>query len=159
MNAEAPSWLLTDGVISIRPPTPGDTVALISGRDEESRRWIGPGTNDPRPTACIVVDDTVVGWVDYDRDQDWLEAGQVNMGYNVFPPYRCKGYASRAVLLLLQRLGHEGQYEKGILSIDRGNHASLGVATKAGFSIVEELPDVLRFAHPIRPDTEEDEQR
>lgn len=63
---------------------------------------VRPGTG-PRPVPCVWVDDQLVGWVDYDldADHDWLGPGEVNVGYYLFPAARGKGYASRAVELLL----------------------------------------------------------
>jgi RimJ/RimL family protein N-acetyltransferase len=144
-----PDWRLSDDVITIRPPRPGDSTVLIAGRDDEWRRWLGPGSDVPQPTACILVDDNIVGWVDFDTDREWLGAGEVNMGYNVFAPYRRQGYASRAVLLLLRHLALTGRYRTATLSIEGGNDASLAVAAKAGFDLVTVTDNGFRFARPI----------
>jgi RimJ/RimL family protein N-acetyltransferase len=77
----------------------------VEGRDDEFFRWLGPGADEPRPVACVWVGDELVGWVDYDLEHEWLQAGQVNVGYYLFPAARRKGYASRAVELLLTHLG------------------------------------------------------
>jgi RimJ/RimL family protein N-acetyltransferase len=54
--------------------------------------------------ACIVVGNRVVGWVDFDVDREWLEPGEINIGYNVFAADRGNGYATRAVQLLMHHL-------------------------------------------------------
>ena len=142
-------WLVSDGVITIRPSRAADAATLIAGRDEEWARWLGPGSDDPRPTACVLFADTIVGWVDYDGSPAWLNPGEVNVGYNVFLPYRRRGYATRAVALLLQRLALDDECRVAILSIARGNEASRRVAERSGFRLVDDTQAELRFARSI----------
>ena len=76
---------MSDGVITVRPLASGDQAVLVAGRDGESRRWLGEGSDDPTPTGCIVAGGQVVGWVDYDTDRDWLRSDQVNVGLPSVP--------------------------------------------------------------------------
>ncbi|HEX2850277.1 MAG TPA: GNAT family N-acetyltransferase [Acidimicrobiales bacterium] len=124
---------------------------LIAGRDEESRRWLGPGAADPRPTACVVVDGGVVGWVDYDEDREWLAPGEVNVGYQLFPPHRGRGYATRALQLLLHHLATSTDQRTASALIDRGNAASLAVARRAGFVARREMNASLELVRPVPP--------
>lgn len=126
---------ITDGLVTIRPPGPGDAAVLIAGRDAAFHRWLGAGADVPQPVACIVVAGEIVGWVDYDidPDHDWLEPGEVNVGYNVFAAARGNGYATRAVELLLQHLARDTDFRTATLLIDPDNDASLAVAERARF--------------------------
>ena len=127
--------IATDGVVTLRPPGPGDVDLLIAGRDEEFFKWFGPGATGPNPVACVWADGRLVGWVDFDldSDHDWLEPGQVNVGYYLFPAARGQGYASRAVELLLEHLQRETEHTVATLLIHPENVRSLALARRLGF--------------------------
>lgn len=144
-------WSITDGVVTIRPPTEGDRERLIAGRDGEFRRFLGPGSDDPEPTGCIVVADQVVGWVDFDRAREWLEPGEVNLGYNVFAPARGRGYGTRAVELLLHHLASTREATVATLLIDPENARSLALAGRAGFVRHGEIDGNPYWKRPIPP--------
>jgi RimJ/RimL family protein N-acetyltransferase len=140
---------MTDGVITLRPPTDEDRVTFIAGRDDESRRWLGPGADDPCPTAAVVAHGQVVGWVDYDTDREWLEPGEVNVGYNVFPAHRGQCFASRALELLIQHLSEATHFDTVTLLIDPENLASLAVAASTNFQSCGEITGSRYFKRPI----------
>jgi RimJ/RimL family protein N-acetyltransferase len=135
--------------ITLRPPLPSDTAMLVAARDEEFRRWLGPGSDTPEPSFCILSGEQVVGWVDYDRDadHDWLGDGEVNIGYFVFAEHRGHGYAAEAVELLLQHLSHETPYTTATLLIDPENKPSLAVARRCGFDLRTHIR-TQHFLHP-----------
>jgi RimJ/RimL family protein N-acetyltransferase len=121
--------------VTLRAPGPGDAERIVAERDDEARRWLGSGDESPAPTACIWVADRLVGWVDYDRDDNhnWLEPGEVNVGYCLFPAARGMGYASRAVELLFGHLTRDPRYEFATLLIHPENTRSLALARRLGF--------------------------
>jgi RimJ/RimL family protein N-acetyltransferase len=129
---------ITDGVVTIRAQRPGDAAAIVAGRDEVFHRFMGDGDPDPKPVAVIEVGGAVVGWVDHD-DRDWLEPHECNVGYHVVPDHRGRGYASRAVQLLLHHLALEGRYTVATLLIDRENARSHALARRNGYSQVPDL--------------------
>lgn len=141
---------LSDGVVTIRPMVAQDVATLIDGRDEEFHRFLGEGSAEPAPAACVIVDGEVVGWVDYDHDRSWLGPTELNLGYNVFAPHRGKGYATRAVLLLMQHLERDTGWEVATLLIDPLNDRSLALAARAGFTRVDDLDGNPYWKKPIR---------
>ena len=125
---------LFDGEVSVQPFEPADAETLIAGRDAVSRRFLREGSRDPPPAGCIYVSDSIVGWIDYDRDdRGWLAGDEVNVGYNVFPQYRGHGYATRALRLLKEHLSSLEPPYRATLLIDPTNMASLALARRAGF--------------------------
>ncbi len=143
----------SDEVVTIRAPHEGDSGLLVAGRDDEWRRWLGPGTEEPSPTACIVVADQVIGWIDFDTDREWLRAGEVNIGYNVFAPHRGNGYASRAVDLMLRFLDDSTTFHTATLLINPGNLASLAVAARCGFVPSGDINGSRYFKRPTHDDS------
>ena len=141
---------LTDGVVTLRPPRPGDARLLVDGRDDEFFRWLGPGAETPSPVACVWVGEELVGWVDYDLEHEWLRPGEVNVGYYLFPAARGHGYASRAVELLLLHLSRT-PHTVATLVIDRENERSLRLACRLGFVEKRELGKGLFFTRDVRP--------
>ena len=142
---------MSDGMIGLRPPGPADAEVLIAGRDELFYRWLGPGSDNPEPTACIEVAGEIVGWVDYDREREWLHPGEVNIGYNVFARHRGNGYATRAVQLLMHHLAVQTDNHTATLVIDAGNERSLVLAARLQFALtgIEECQH--HFARPVPP--------
>jgi RimJ/RimL family protein N-acetyltransferase len=147
------AWGRTDGVVTIRPPQPGDASVLVAGRDEEFHRFLGPGSDEPEPVACITVDGDVVGWVDHDADRSWLLPGEVNVGYHVFAPHRGRGVASRSVQLLIHHLAVTGQCRAATLLIDPANLRSQALAERTRFVRQADLdgnPYYKRSVPPLR---------
>ncbi|CAN5456985.1 hypothetical protein BH18ACT1_BH18ACT1_01620 [soil metagenome] len=146
----------TDGIVVLRPPAPVDERLLIAGRDAEFHRWLGPGSDRPEPTACIVVEGEVVGWVDADPSRASLLSGEVNLGYNVFARHRGRGLASRAVQLLLHHLAVRTRHRTATLLIDPANERSLALASRTGFAPVGEVDGQRSFQRPLPPLTYSD---
>jgi RimJ/RimL family protein N-acetyltransferase len=141
----------TDGIVTLRPSGPGDVDALVTGRDDLSRRFLGEGNPDPRPVACIEVAAEVAGWVDWDVERTWLEPGEVNLGYQLFAAHRGQGCAARAVQLLLHRLALTGEHRTATLLIDPANERSLALAERLRFTRVDDLDGNPCWKRPVAP--------
>ena len=136
---------VVDQRVTIRAPGEADLRTLTDGRDVEFDRWLAADDNAPLPAACVEVDGRVVGWVDYDTRRPWLEEREVNIGYFLLADYRRRGYALRAVRLLLRHLSCRTQYEVATFAIARANVRSLAVAERLGADPSGTLGDGLYF--------------
>jgi RimJ/RimL family protein N-acetyltransferase len=136
---------VSDDVVTIRAPTAVDLRTLTDGRDAEFDRWLAAEDSAPPPAACIEVGGHVVGWVDYDTRRPWLEEREVNIGYFLLPGYRRRGYATRAMRLLLQHLSVSTLYEVATFGIATGNVRSIAVAERLGAVASGALGDGLYF--------------
>lgn len=147
MNVGVPS----DDVVTLRPSTREDVPLIIAGRDAAFRRFIGEGSAVPRPKFCIVVDGSLVGWVDYDRDDDrwWLASDEVNIGYHVFPNHRGRGDATRAVGLMLAHLRDDTDVGVATLLIHPENAPSIAIAQRHGFERVDDVEGRTFWRRPL----------
>ena len=151
---QAPDALvLTDGVVLVDRFTDADVDALWAGEDDGYvRRSRLPGPFTRRDIAnqirqwqdqwrvggtgqALAVREAgsrrlVGGCVLEIRPDD----GEIaELSYWVFPPYRCRGYASRAVELVCRHAFDDLGVVRLELCIEPTNHASLRVACKTGF--------------------------
>jgi RimJ/RimL family protein N-acetyltransferase len=149
---------LTDGLIVLRPPAPEDRDALLGLRDEQFHRFMGPGSPEPQPTFCIWFDGAVIGWVDADEPglHAWLTDDELNLGYALHPDHRGRGYATRAVMLLLHHLSQASPASTATLAIDLDNAWSVAIAERCGFEphgTVTGDKESWFFKKPIPPTT------
>ncbi|MBI2029816.1 GNAT family N-acetyltransferase [Candidatus Gottesmanbacteria bacterium] len=156
---------LTDGVIKLRPFTLDDTEAHLAADDEENIKWLNSGhkstfesvrnwilknqkfwENDGPVFAFAVVlasENKLVGAVEANTDYRKFERFKeedVNISYMVHPFARRKGYAIRAVLLILKFL-KDRRYKRAIININKANEKSLGVPIRCEFSKTENFID------------------
>ena len=73
----------------------------------------------------------------------------MNVGYFLFPAARGKGYASRAVELLLMHLRRETEHTVATLLIDPENVRSLAIARRLDFVEKGEVEGELFFARDL----------
>jgi RimJ/RimL family protein N-acetyltransferase len=143
--------VMSDDLVTIRAPIAVDLRTLSDGRDAEFDRWLAAEDDAPPPAACIEVDGQVVGWVDYDTRRPWLEEREVNIGYFLLPGYRRRGYATRAMRLLLQHLSVRTPYEVATFAIATANLRSVAVAERLGADPSGALGDGLYFKLRFSP--------
>ena len=128
-----PTVIATDGVVTLRAPAPGDVELLVAGRDEEFFKWFGAGATGPAARR-VRLGRRAAGRLGRLRPRlrpRLAPAGEVNVGYYLFPEARGKGYASRAVELLLEHLQRDTGHTVATLLIHPENVRSLALARPA----------------------------
>jgi RimJ/RimL family protein N-acetyltransferase len=144
---------LSDGIIALSPLCLDDAEAHLAGEDEPLVRWLsgGPGTREgveayirhcweqwetagPLRAFGIRVgaDETLAGTIDLRFAAEGLAPGQVNVAYGLYPSWRGRGLATRAVLLVSRYAASEGGKE-AVIRVEPENAASAAVAQRAGF--------------------------
>jgi RimJ/RimL family protein N-acetyltransferase len=164
---------LTDGVIFLRPLHPEDAVDHLAGEDEEMAKWLSGGrstlatvqayiasceehwrTDGPR-RAFGVFDCSsgrLIGSIEANLAYR-SEPGQLNVSYGVFPNWRGKGVAQRALDLMGSYLRSSTEVREMVVRIACDNAASRHVAAKAGFRFLgifdEPLGRMARYARDL----------
>lgn len=157
--------VLRDGVIEIRPLSFCDVEAHHAGEDEEIIHWLSGGASTKETVAAYVrrcvaqwehggslkafgihesTTDSLVGTVDVRIHEPYLARDQANLAYGIYPAWRRRGLAVRAVLLACEYVQDAGLAREVVIRTHADNHASAAVASKAGF----------RFSHRVCDDNE-----
>ncbi|MFE3445982.1 GNAT family N-acetyltransferase [Nocardia sp. NPDC059180] len=147
--------LISDGAIGLRQITVADAQAHLAGEDAESARWRDAGagtihtvtthfrhcvaqweTNGSSKTFAVVTaeDGVLVGTLDIQIAQDYLAVGQANVAYGIYPQFRRRGLAARAVVLACRYIAAHDLADEAVLRIDPANKASVAVAHRVGFA-------------------------
>lgn len=145
---------LSDGVVTLSPLHLEDAEAHLAGEDEALVRWLSSGPGTPQGVATYFrhcreqwdtagslrafgirtnADAALVGTIDLRFTAEGLAPGQVNIAYGLYPSWRGRGLATRAVLLASQYAAHEGG-EEAVIRVEPENTASASVARRAGFT-------------------------
>lgn len=163
---------LSDGIVTLSPLRLDDVNAHLAGEDELLVRWLngGPGTREgveayfrhcrdqwdtagPLRAFGIRADTgrTLAGTIDLRFAGEQLAPGQVNVAYGLYPSWRGRGLATRAVLLVSQYAASEGG-EEAVIQVDPENPGSGAVARRAGFTHTgrTQTTDGTRFDRYIR---------
>ncbi|MDL4777582.1 GNAT family N-acetyltransferase [Actinomadura xylanilytica] len=144
---------LSDGIVTLSPLCLDDAEAHLAGEDEPMVRWLngGPGTREgveayirhcreqwdtagPLRTFGIRVgaDGALAGTIDLRFAAEGLAPGQVNVAYGLYPSWRGRGLATRAVVLVSRYAADQGGKEL-VIQVEPENAASVAVARRAGF--------------------------
>ena len=144
--------VLTDGVITLRPPGPGDEDAIYAAcQDPEIQRWTGVPSPYLREHSSGYLErvaaereaGTSLAFLAVDEEGALLgnfsvmeldrRPGYGEIGYWVAKDARGKGVATRAVVLLRDYAASELGLELIELIIHEGNTLSKRVAERTGF--------------------------
>lgn len=149
----APIPSLADGVIQLRPLTQADASAHLAGEDEEMAKWLNGGrstdttvqtaidnfedqwrTGGPRRAFGVFdcSDGQLIGFVEANLELLGNPA-EANIAYGVFPGWRGRGFAARAIDLVAKYLRSATEARVIVLQIAPENTRSIRVAEKAGF--------------------------
>lgn len=156
-----PGNTLTDGVVVISPLRWQDIEPHLAGEDAELVRWLqgGPGSratvqahvrrsierwvaDGPKLSFGIRLDRgaTLAGTIDADQDPQ-PGSRRANLAYGIYPQFRRRGLATRAVLLASHYLSERGDIDRICIDVDPANTASSRVALRAGFRFLTHVTD------------------
>ncbi|WP_457964761.1 GNAT family N-acetyltransferase [Arthrobacter sp. D1-29] len=143
---------LTDGVIRLSPLCLEDIEPHLAGEDAELVRWLSGGIGTRQSVEeyirrCLDQWETggpvhafgirvglaeLAGTTEVQFDRPYLGPGTVNISYGLYPSWRGRGIATRALLLAGAHAAAAGAAQ-GVLRIEPGNTSSVAVALRAGY--------------------------
>lgn len=146
---------LTDGHITLRQFDLADAPYHLAHEDEEIEKWVSGGKSTPEsvkawieknaqhwenngPVFNFAVTDSngvLIGMVEANSDQTVipeLQDSDANISYALFADARGKGYATRAVTLMMTFLKNK-HFKRAIIRVDAKNEPSQGIPQRLGF--------------------------
>src|ERR1700739_5033837 len=152
----APIPSVTDGIIQLRPLTQADAPAHLAGEDDEMAKWLSGGRSTPATVQTAIAEfeeqwhsagprrafgvfacsnGQLIGFVEANLELLGNPA-EVNIAYGIFPAWRGRGLAGRAIDLIAEYLRGATEARDIVLQIAPANVRSIRVAEKAGFTRV-----------------------
>lgn len=147
--------VIGDEVIQLRPLSAEDAEAHLAGCDRaivdslgggeppteaQVRHWLAgyaSAWEEGEPLVDLGIEDkatgALCGSVGMQRGLDYLEPGEVNLTYSLYPSWRGRGYATRAVRLAMEIARRGGPVDQFVIRVAAWNGASIGVAQRLGF--------------------------
>lgn len=111
------------------PPTEAQVRNWLT-RSESA--WVGG-----EPLVDLGIEDcatgSLCGSVGMQRGLDYLDAGQVNLTYALYPDWRGRGYATRAVRLAMEVARRNARVDQFVIRTASWNGESMRVAQRLGF--------------------------
>ena len=147
--------LATDGVVALRPFTIEDADVHFDGEDDEMVRWLSGGRSTRErtrrwmqglaetasfstPRTALAISDAstgvAAGFIEANLDLPGVAPGVANISYGIYPNYRGRMWAARAVKLMTGLL--DGRACIAMIQIEPQNVRSVAVAEQAEFSFV-----------------------
>jgi RimJ/RimL family protein N-acetyltransferase len=156
---------VTDGVVLLRPMVGTDwPTVLAENRDSESARWSFGDPPLTEPAARALAEAAPLGWLTGGQarmvviDAATSESagvftlrnagppGVLGIGYGVLPPWRGRGFTTRALGLIAGWAREQAGLGRLELGCKAANLASARAAERAGFTREAQLPGRLRNA-------------
>jgi len=154
--------MLDDDVIILRPFKEEDAEEHLRGEDEEQIKWLSGGKSSLELVKnwikknkdywqkggpvfnFAIIDKTsnkLVGMVEANTGYEKIEGienGNANISYGIYPQFRGKGYAQKAINLLLDFLKSK-QVKRAVIRTNPQNPASMKVAQRLGFEEKDQI--------------------
>lgn len=155
--------VIADEVIQLRPLSPEDVETHLLGCDSAIVDSLGGGKPPNRSQVLNWLTESASAWakgealvdlgiedratgalcgvVGIQRGLDYLEPGQVNLAYALYPNWRGRGYATRAVRLAMEVARRGAPVRQFVIRAAAWNGTSIRVAQRLGFRISQTTDD------------------
>lgn len=148
--------VLADDSIRLRPFAVADAEAHLAGEDGELARWLSGGVSTREtvvrwilrnheaweadgPVFCFAIctpEGVPAGMIEARVCLPGIAPSIANVSYGLYPAWRGRGWARRAVLLVIDYLSRRGDVSHALIQVDPANLRSARVAEACHFRFV-----------------------